>query len=125
MKKHNLNSSAKSKFYTEYYQLNSMPETMFLIEAECLDKIADTTNNPKSPVKGVMCALGIITTLIVVSTWQLYRSVETTPVTPQINQSQKLFRTVLLGNIQNQITSKATQEIEILTQKNIIANGKF
>ena len=126
MKNHNSNSSSKSRYYTEYYQLNSISETMFLIEAECLDTTADTTNNPKSSVKGIMCALGVITTLIVGSTWQLYRSLKATLVNPQITQSKKLSRTVLSENKQNQLAiSKTTKEIEILTQKNAIANGRF
>ena len=109
MKNHNSNSSSKSRYYTEYYQLNSIPETMFLIEAECLDTTADTTNNPKSSVKGIMCALGVITTLIVGSTWQLYRSLKATLVNPQITQSKKLSRTVLSENKQNQLAISKMQ----------------
>lgn len=126
MTNNNSNFSSKRRYYTEYYQLNSIPETMSLIEAECLETPADTTDHPQSSVKGIMCALGIITTLIVGSTWQLYRSVKATPVNPQITQGKKLSRTVLSENKQNQLAiSKATKEIEILTHKNAIANGRF
>ncbi len=126
MKNNNSDFSSKPRYYTEYYQLNSIPKTMLLIEAECLETPADTTDNFQSSVKGIMCAFAIITTLIVGSTWQLYRSLKATLVNPQITQSKKLSRTVLLENKQNQLAiSKKTKEIEILIQKNALAHGRF
>ena len=126
MKNNNSDFSSKPRYYTEYYQLNSIPETMLLIEAECLETPADPTDNSQSSVKGIMCALAIITTLIVGSTWQLYRSVKPTPVNPSITQGKKLSRTVLSENKQNQLAiSKKTKEIEILIQKNAIAHGRL
>ena len=119
MTNNNSDFSSKPRYYTKYYQLNSIPETMLLIEAECLETPADTIDHSQSSVKGIICALGIITTLIVGSTWQLYRSVKATPVNPQITQGKKFSRTVLSENKQNQLAiSKTTKEIEILIQKN-------
>ena len=89
MKNYNSDFSSRRRSYTEYYQLNIIPETMFLIERESLDPIPNRTNNPQSSIKGVMCALGVIIVLIVGSTWQLYRSLETTSVDPQITQSKR------------------------------------
>ena len=126
MTSQNSDFSSKRLYYTEYYQFNNIPEYMSLIEAECLETPPDTTNNPTSSLKGVMCALGIITTLIIGSTWQLYRSVKANPVNVRITQSKKLSTTILLKKPQNQLAiSKATKEIEILTQRNAIANGRF
>ena len=95
----NSDFSAKRRSYTEYYQLNSIPETMFLIEAESLNSTADTKNNPRSSAKGVMFALGVIITLIIGTTWHLYRSLKVTPVNSQVTPSTEL----------------STNEIEILT----------
>ncbi len=126
MKNNNSDFSSKPRYYTEYYQLNSIPKTMLLIEAECLETPADPTDNSQSSVKGIMCALAIITTLIVGSTWQLYRSVKATPVNPSITQGKKSSRTVLSENKQNQLAiTKKTKEIEILIQKNAIVHGRF
>ena len=126
MKNPNFNSSSKSRYYTEYYQFNSIPETMLLIEAECLETPADTTDNPQSSIKGIMFALGIITTLIIGGTWQLYHSLKATPVNSQVTQSKKLSQTNSSRRQQNQLAiSKTTNEIEILIQKNAIANGRF
>ena len=105
MKNQNSNSFLKSRLYTEYYQLNSIPETILLIESECLEILNDTTDNQSSSLKGIMCGLGIITTLIVGTTWQVYSSVKTTPANSQITESQKLSRTVLLEN-KHRLTGK-------------------
>ncbi len=126
MKNQNSNSSSKSRYYTEYYQFNSIPETMLLIEAECLENPADTTDNPQSSIKGIMCALAIITTLIIGGTWQLYHSLKATPVNFQVTQSKKLSKTNLSRREQNPPeTLKATKDIEILILKNTISKSKY
>ena len=94
MTNENSDFSAKRRYYTEYYQINSIPETMFLIEKEWLETTANKTKNPQSSVKGVMFALGVIITLIIGSTWQLYRSLKATPVNSQITPSTELTRTL-------------------------------
>ena len=126
MTHYNSDFSSKRRYYTEYYQLNSIPETMFLIETECLETPADTTNNPQSSAKAVMCALGVIITIIVGSTWYLYRSLKATPINSQITPSTELSRTSLPERKQDRPTvSKTTSSIEILTLRNGIANSKF
>ena len=126
MKNYDSNFFSKNKYYNEYYQFNTISKTISLIEAECLETPTDTTNNPKSSIKGVMCALGVITTLIVGSTWQLYRCIKVIPANSKIIQSKELSRTFLSANQQNKLAiSKMTDEIETLARKNAIAKGRF
>ena len=86
MKNHNSDFLTELKF-TEYCQLNSIPETMFLIEAECLTSPADTATDTEPSAKGIIFGLGMIATLILLSIFQLYRSLEITPAKLEITHS--------------------------------------
>ena len=77
--------------FTEYYQLHSVPEMMFLIEAECFDTPADTATNIESSAKGIIIGLGITATLILSSVFQLHRSLDITPANPKITNNLTLF----------------------------------
>ncbi|MEM6697811.1 MAG: hypothetical protein AAF599_05410 [Bacteroidota bacterium] len=127
MTNNNYDLASKPRYYAEYYQLNSIPETMLLIEAECLEIPANTTTDcPQSSTQGIMWALGAIIVLIFGSTWQLYRSLDTVSNPSQVTESKELSRTILSDKQKHPSKiSKSIQEIEILIQKNAIANGRF
>ena len=122
MTNNNSDFSSKPRYYTEYYQLNSIPETMLLIEAEYLEIPAKTTDSSQSSLKGVMCALGVMMALIFGSTWQLFRSLDAVPDHPHATKEDRLSRIIIPRDRQDKL---AIKEIEILIQKNAIANGKF
>lgn len=123
--------------FTEYHRLNSVPETMSLIEAECFDIPADETTSTRTSEKGIIFALGFTATLVVLSGVQLHRSVEAPPANWEISKSQKLstfdpkkylipIPARKLNRAQSlQKTDFSRDEIEILKIKNAIAHGKF
>ena len=88
MKNNHSDFSSEPKF-TRYYQLNSVPEAMSLIEAECFDTPADTTTKTESNAKGIIFGLGMTATLILLSMVQLYRSLEVTPANLEFTQSRE------------------------------------
>ena len=89
MTNHNSDFLPELKF-TEYYQLKSVPAMMFLIEAECCDTPADKASNIESSAKGIIFALGMTAILILLSVFQLYRSLEVTPANPEMISSRDL-----------------------------------
>ncbi len=121
--------------FTRYYGLSDFPSAMFLIEAECFTPPADKTTNTESKAKGIILVLGMIVTLIVLSVFQLYRSLEVTPANPEIAKSRELSAldteaTVIpkrkfpsLPSQQRRVSS--TDKIEILMLKNALAQGRF
>ncbi|VEP15746.1 hypothetical protein H1P_3660005 [Hyella patelloides LEGE 07179] len=131
----------KSNFFSEleftgYYRLNSVPETMALIEAECFHTLADT-NNSHADAKGIIFALGFISTIIVLSGVQLHRSLKVTPINSKITKPQTLstFDTKKISTLRSERKLKrvqslqtldwSTDKIEILTIKNAVALGRF
>ena len=90
----NSDFSASSRYHSKYYPLNSISETQFLIEAKLLENSADNTDIPASSVKGVMFALGVIITLIVGTTWNLYSSLKTTSINSQATEQTELLETL-------------------------------
>ncbi len=134
MKNHPSDLSSSPKF-TRYYGLSDFPEAMFLIEAECFTPPAEKTTNTESNAKGIILALGMIVTLIVLSVFQLYRSLEVTPANSEITQSRELSAldteaTVIPKRKFNSLPSQqrrvsSTDKIEILMLKNALAHGRF
>ena len=131
----------KSNFFSEleftgYYRLNSVPETMALIEAECFHTLADT-NNSHTDTKGITFALGFISTMILLSGVQLHRSLKATPINLEITKPQILstFNPQKISTLRSQRKLKraqssqtidwSTDKIEILTIKNAVALGRF
>lgn len=117
---------------SEYEQLNSVPKTMPLIEAE-FDAPADATTDLHS-AKGIMFALGMTITLIVLSFFQLYSSVGSTPANSKIAQPRKLSASnrVKVISARKQSSSlgyqkigNSTNNIQILILKNAVSKGKF
>ncbi len=116
--------------FREYYRLNNISQTMPFTEAECFNMLADTTNDSKtSSGKSIICALASITILLLLSGIQLYRSVEVTPVSPEVNRTKKtpsiLSKRPYFPRSNKQNLDITTNEIEILTLQNMIAKGKF
>ncbi len=142
MKNNHSNCSSEPKF-TKYYGLSDFPEAMFLIEAECFTSPADTTNNTESSTKGIILGLGMIVTLIVLSVFQLYRSLELTPANPEITKSRELSTSNREARVISERKFKSrsnyqtmgglTDNIESFTLKNairqatqsVIAHGRF
>ncbi len=73
---------------TRYYILNGVPENTLIIKEECFDRTAKETTPTKSSEKKIMFALGIIATLIVLSVFQLYRSLEVIQPNPEVTKSR-------------------------------------
>jgi hypothetical protein len=76
--------------------------------------------------------LGVIATLIVLSVFQLYRSLEVTRPNPEISKSRELSTSEPVipekkfnRSPSHQRMGSLIDEIEILTIKNAIANGRF
>ena len=63
---------------------------MFLIEAECFTPPAEKTTQTESNAKGILLALAMSVTLIVLSVFQLYRSLEVTPANSENTPSREL-----------------------------------
>ena len=83
--------SSPPRYYKEYYRLNSVPEALSLIEAECLDTPEDTiirTTSTESRQKGIIYGLGIIATLLMIGGFQLASLKEVTTANPQITTSE-------------------------------------
>ncbi len=130
------NFSLKSEF-TEYYQLSSVSQTTQPTEAECFNTPADKTINTKISDKGIMFALGFITLLLLLSGVQLHRALKVTSTKSEISKLQKIFTldtkqlsSVIperkLNGVQSlQEIDISIDEIEMLTIKNAIAQGKF
>ena len=116
--------------FKEYYRLNNISQTMPFTEAECFNMLADTTNDSEtSSGKGIICALASITILLLLSGIQLYRSVEVTPVIPEVNRTKKtpsiLSKRPYLPRSNRQNLDITSNEVEILTLQNMISKGKF
>ena len=116
--------------FREYYRLNNISQTMPFTEAECFNMLADTTNDSEtSSGKGIICALASITILLLLSGIQLYRSVEVTPVIPEVNRTKKnpsiLSKRPYFPRSNRQNLDITTNEIEILTIQNMISKDKF
>ena len=111
MTNHNSDFLPELKF-TEYYQLKSVPEMMFLIEAECCDTPADTASNIESNAQGIMFALGITATLILLSVFQMDRPLEFTPANPEMISSRDL----LTSNTEATVRSKIKFNSSIVRQ---------
>ena len=86
MSNHYSDFSSSPKF-TRYYGLSDFPEAMFLIEAEGFTPPEDKTISTKSHPQGILFALGMTATLILLSAFQLYRSFEVTPAQTEIASS--------------------------------------
>lgn len=104
MKNYHSDFSLSPKF-TRYYGLNDFPEAMFLIEAESFEPPADITTNTEPSTKGIMFALGMTVSLIILSVFQLYRSLEVTPAKPEIPKSRELSATVIPARKFNSLQS--------------------
>ena len=83
-----LDSFAERKFF-QYYQLNSIPETMLLSEIEDSVTSAKATAKPKNSERNVIFGLGIISILLLISGLQLQRSVNRIPATTKTIQTNR------------------------------------
>ena len=91
MKNYDSDFSSEPRYDEGYYRLNSVPEVLFAIKAECLDTPTDTrtrTTSTESRQKGIIYGLGIIATLLIVGGFQLARSKNVTTPSPQITTSE-------------------------------------
>jgi hypothetical protein len=88
MKNYNSDFSSSPKHYSPYYRLNSVPEALFLIEAECFDVSADTTTHTKSSQKGVIFGWSAIAILLIIGGFQQTHLKDVTPANPQISKSE-------------------------------------
>ena len=124
---YNSDFSSQPKF-TRYYGLNNIPETMFLMEAECFDPPEDRISNTQYSETGIFFALGVIVILVVFSGFQLNRSLEVTPANPATSRGKSV--TVIPRRNFDRVQKYkkrdfSTDEREILMLKNAIAHGKF
>ncbi|MBE9043190.1 hypothetical protein IQ255_01990 [Pleurocapsales cyanobacterium LEGE 10410] len=117
--------------FAQYYQLNSIPETILLMEAEHSMTSAKTTVESKASERAVIFGLGMISTLLLLSGIQLQRSVNIIPDTIETTQTSRKsnstpnisFRKFSQQNHQKLGLSKRT--IETFAIKNSISQGKF
>ena len=116
MIKHNSDFPYEREF-REYLKRNRIRETMFLTEAEaeCLAAPADRKKNThtQSSEKEIIFALGFICTLVVLSVFQLYRSVEVTPANPKIANLRELSA----SNTEKIIKRSSRKENEAIQKK--------
>ena len=119
--------------FTQYYQLNTVPATALLMEAEFFaqtNKSTIETHNTTTLEKKIIFALGFITTLLLSSGILLHRCLNVTPAKSEIIGSQKVFTfdTNTLSSTTSVRGLKKSSElnnIEFLAHKNTIAHGKF
>jgi hypothetical protein len=71
--------SSPPKYYSRYYQINSVPQALFLIEAECFDTPKDTATRIKSSHKGVILGWSAIAILLIISGFQQAYFKDVTP----------------------------------------------
>ena len=88
MTNYNSDFSSQPRYYDRYYRLNSVPEALFLIEAECFDTSTDTTTHNKSSQQGIIFGWGLLATLLIVSGFQVVRSEDVTPANSPITTSE-------------------------------------
>jgi hypothetical protein len=126
--------------FAQYYQLNNVPETALLMEAEFFAQSGRSTidaPDPTSLEKRIIFALGFISTLLLSSGILLHRSLNITPAKSEINSSKKVFTfdtdtfssatsvRELNKSSKRQLIDSSPNAIEFLAHKNAIAHGKF
>jgi hypothetical protein len=110
--------------FTQYYQLNSVPETMLLTEAEhsiLSDKI---NHESKTAERAVILGLGIISTLLFLSGIQLQRSVNIVPSRIENSPTVRKFKKVLNTSPKG-LSQQQNHKLESLAHKNSISQGRF
>lgn len=114
--------------FAHYYQLNSFPETIVSKEKEHSRSSTSTITPTHTSEKGIVVALGFITTLLILSGMQLYRSVH--PVKVKTTKSNR----VLISNTKNLTTETFAEKsdrqqnykiTEIWGIQNEVSYGKF
>lgn len=110
--------------FTQYYQLNSVPETMLLTEAEHSILSDKASNESKTSERAVIFGLGIISTILFLSGIQLQRSVNIVPSRIEHSPSVHRFNQVL--NISSkELSHQQNHKLKTLAHKNLISQGKF
>lgn len=74
----------------QYESFSGFPQAMALIELEFLHTSAQTTDYHRGSTKGIAFALGFAGILILLSGFQLYRSVKVSPTSSTVIESQVL-----------------------------------
>lgn len=115
--------------FSQYYQLNSVPETMLLTEAEHSIISNKASNQSKTSERAVIFGLGIISTLLFLSGIQLQRSVNIAPSrinSPTDRRTKKVLNTspTEFGQ-QHQRLSVADRKLKTFAHKNSISQEKF
>lgn len=109
--------------FTQYYQLNSIPETMLLTEAEHSMLSDKVSNESKNSERAVIFGLGIISTLLFLSGIQLQRSVNIVP--SRIEHSPSVRRFNQVTNTSWKLNQQQNHKLKTFAHKNSISQGKF
>lgn len=109
--------------FPQYYQLNSIPETVLLTEAEHSMLSEKVSNESKTSERAVIFGLGIISTLLFLSGIQLQRSVNIVPSSIKHSPSVRRFNQV--SNTPPRLSQQQNHKLETLVHKNSISQGKF
>ena len=110
--------------FTQYYQLNSIPETMLLTEAEHSITSNKASNESKTSERAVIFGLGMISTLLFLSGIQLQRSVNIVPSRIQHSPSVRRYNQVL-NTSPKKLNRQQNYKLKTFAHKNSISQGKF
>jgi hypothetical protein len=88
---YNSDFDSSPRYYSRYHRINSVPEALFLIEAECFDTPTDTATRTGSLPQGVIFGWGILSFLLIIGGFQFSHSQDVAPVSPQISTSNLII----------------------------------
>lgn len=87
MTDYNSDFSSPPRYYSRYYGINTVPEALFLIEAECLDASTNSTTQNKSSQKGVIFGWVLLSILLIICGFQQAYLKDVAPVNSQVRTS--------------------------------------
>lgn len=121
MKNEQSNSYSQLEF-SHYYQLNNDPETMLLMKKTRFNSTVNRKDCTSVSEQEIMVALGFIISLLLLSSWQLYRSFDISPKKAMSNSEQALVKKIAKQELEQE-RNKPIIELQFI--QNIISHGKF